>query len=687
MLLKSIKLNNVRSYLDQKIDFPIGSLLLSGDIGSGKSTILLAVEFALFGSKPSELPASSLLRHGKNEGSVELSFELEGKNIIIKRNLKKGKNGIKQEVGHVITGGIKKELSPVEMKSQIFDLLGYPKDLVAKGKDLIYRYTVYTPQEEMKRILAEDTDTRLNTLRKVFNIDKYKKIRENSSIFLRSVKEKRKEFGGFISDLEEKKRELEQIKKEISDLDEKIKIIMPKVEKAKEDVNKKRKKISVYEDKVNELNKLRNDSTILDSDLNNIIKNHNKNNNDIERLIKQITELENNLGKEEIIDSAVIKEKVQNLEYNIKKLNEELENIKQKLNEYGINKDKAEEIIDTVSKMEKCPLCLQNVEHEHKNSIKDWEIRNIIEAEQNIKVYSEKEIEIRYKLDSVEKEREVLRESESKIELIKLKMQNIKEKKQEKEDLEKGQIKIKEKIGEINTRKTEVNNQIDGRKNVEEDYKIVKAQLDIALEEEKKLDIEKVTLEKEKESSNRISKNLEEEIEKKSKAKEKLNYLVEMQNWLENYFANLMITIERHVMLQIYREFNELFKTWFNVLIEDETISVRLDDEFTPIIEQNGYETYVENLSGGEKTAVALSYRLALNKVINDIVTDIKTKDILMLDEPTDGFSSEQLDKVRDVLDQLNMQQVVIVSHESKIESFVDNVIKVGKEEHVSKAY
>mgnify|MGYP001292492190 FL=1 len=687
MLLKSIKLNNVRSYLDQKIDFPIGSLLLSGDIGSGKSTILLAVEFALFGSKPSELPASSLLRHGKNEGSVELSFELEGKNIIIKRNLKKGKNGIKQEVGHVITGGIKKELSPVEMKSQIFDLLGYPKDLVAKGKDLIYRYTVYTPQEEMKRILAEDTDTRLNTLRKVFNIDKYKKIRENSSIFLRSVKEKRKEFGGFISDLEEKKKELEQIKKEISDLDEKIKIIMPKVEKAKEDVNKKRKKISVYEDKVNELNKLRNDSTILDSDLNNIIKNHNKNNNDIERLIKQITELENNLGKEEIIDSAVIKEKVQNLEYNLKKLNEELENIKQKLNEYGINKSKAEEIIDTVSKMEKCPLCLQNVEHEHKNSIKDWEIRNIIEAEQNIKVYSEKEKEIRYKLDSVEKEREVLRESESKIELIKLKMQNIKEKKQEKEDLEKGQIKIKEKIGEINTRKTEVNNQIDGRKNVEEDYKIVKAQLDIALEEEKKLDIEKVTLEKEKESSNRISKNLEEEIEKKSKAKEKLNYLVEMQNWLENYFANLMITIERHVMLQIYREFNELFKTWFNVLIEDETISVRLDDEFTPVIEQNGYETYVENLSGGEKTAVALSYRLALNKVINDIVTDIKTKDILMLDEPTDGFSSEQLDKVRDVLDQLNMQQVVIVSHESKIESFVDNVIKVGKEEHVSKAY
>ena len=33
MILKSIKLNNIRSYLNQKIDFPTGSLLLSGDIG------------------------------------------------------------------------------------------------------------------------------------------------------------------------------------------------------------------------------------------------------------------------------------------------------------------------------------------------------------------------------------------------------------------------------------------------------------------------------------------------------------------------------------------------------------------------------------------------------------------------------------------------------------------------------
>src|SRR3989338_9153727 len=660
MLLKSIKLGNIRSYLSQKIDFPAGSLLLSGDIGSGKSTILLAIEFALFGSKPSELPASSLLRHGKNDGFVELKFDMEGRNIIIKRTLKKGKDAIKQETGYIITNDAKKELSPVEMKAEVFDLLGYPKDLVSKGKDLIYRYTVYTPKEEMKRIIAEDKEIRLNTLRKVFNIDKYKKIRENTAIFVRNVKEKRKEFEGFISGLEEKRKEFDKVNEEVSELNEKLKSILPKAERAKEEVVKKREKISIYENKVNELNKLRKTLEILELNLNNTINEYNRNNKNISRLNEQIIALEKVLGKEEQIDSSKLKEETQNMEAGIKKCDKELESAKQKLNEYKIRKSNSEETIKKVSEIDRCPLCLQNVEHGHKSSISEKESKKIKECEDSIRLLSEDAAKKRELLEDLQKKLELLRKKERGIELAELKLKNVQEKKEEKQNLENEQAAIKEKIGKINTEKAELNKKVEEIKNVEEDYKIVKAQLEIALAEEKKIDIEKAGFEKENESLERIMKSLHEEIVKKEKTKQKLSYLSEMQTWLEDYFVNLMNTLERHIMMQIYRQFNELFKTWFNVLIEDETISVRLDDEFTPIIEQNGYETFVENLSGGEKTAVALSYRLALNKVINDIVSEIKTKDILMLDEPTDGFSSEQLDKVRDVLEQLNAKQVVI---------------------------
>ena len=79
-----------------------------------------------------------------------------------------------------------------------------------------------------------------------------------------------------------------------------------------------------------------------------------------------------------------------------------------------------------------------------------------------------------------------------------------------------------------------------------------------------------------------------------------------------------------------------------------------------------------------------MTYCYSLAYAQRMVTLAIKTKDLIILDEPTDGFSMEQLDKIRDVLDQLKMNQVIIVSHEAKIESFVNNVIKINKEEHVS---
>ena len=684
MLLKSIKLNNIRSYLDQTIDFPLGSLLLSGDIGSGKSTILLAVEFALFGSKPSELPASSLLRHGKKEGFVELKFDLDGKEIIIKRALKDGKNGIKQDTGYIIKDDAKRELSPVEMKAEVFELLGYPKDLIAKGKDLIYRYTVYTPQEEMKRILMEDKDTRLNTLRKVFNIDKYKRIKENSAVFIRALKEKRREIGGFISDLEEQKKKKSSIANEIAVLDEKIRDVIPKSEKAKEDAKAKKENISVFERKINEFNKSKNNLDILEAELRSIANESSRNNESIAKLTKQAEILENELAKEKFKKNKTIDEKIKIAIYGISAVKLEIDKAKKKINDFQFSKNKSDDIIKKISEIEKCPLCLQNVEHEHKSSITERETKNIAEAQKNIVFYSAKEKELRERLDFMEKEKEGLRKAENRIELIKFKMKSLEDKKQQKAEIEKRLQEIRKKAEEINAKKADLGSKINDMRNIEEDYKKSKKEFDTAIEQERKLAMEKISIEKEKESLNKISGLLALDIEKKLKAKGNLAYLMEIQNWLEDYFVSLMGTMERHVMLRVHHEFDELFKGWFNTLVDDESISVRLDDEFTPIAEQNGYETDIGSLSGGEKTSIALSYRLALNKVINDVVSGIKTKDIVMLDEPTDGFSSEQLDKVRDILNQLRMKQIVIVSHESKIESFVDNVIRVGKQEHIS---
>ena len=71
--------------------------------------------------------------------------------------------------------------------------------------------------------------------------------------------------------------------------------------------------------------------------------------------------------------------------------------------------------------------------------------------------------------------------------------------------------------------------------------------------------------------------------------------------------------------------------------------------------------------------------------VINKMIDTIQTKDILILDEPTDGFSTDQLDKLRNVLNELKLNQIIIVSHEQKMDAYVDNIIRMHKDNHVSR--
>jgi exonuclease SbcC len=176
---------------------------------------------------------------------------------------------------------------------------------------------------------------------------------------------------------------------------------------------------------------------------------------------------------------------------------------------------------------------------------------------------------------------------------------------------------------------------------------------------------------------------MKERIKKTEEIRNQVHYLSDLEEWLAKKFISMVSIIEKNVLTKLKIEFSQLFSEWFSMLVSD-SFNVRLSDDFTPIIELQDYEIDYAYLSGGERTAVALAYRLALNQVINSFLSKIKTKNLVILDEPTDGFSDQQLDKMRNVLEQLNVAQLIIVSHEQKIESFVENIIRFKKEEGIS---
>src|SRR4030066_2188462 len=205
MIIKRLVIENIRSYEIQEVVFPEGSTLLSGDIGSGKTSVLLAIEFALFGLQPGQR-GSALLRNGKKEGKVKIIFEVDNDEIIIERTLKKGKT-ISQDYCSLIINNEKKKMSVTELKGKILELLKYPPEF-AKKQNILYKFTVYTPQEEMKQIILEDPDTRINTLRNVFGIDRYKRILENASIIASKLREEKRIKEGIIENLEQDKLDL-----------------------------------------------------------------------------------------------------------------------------------------------------------------------------------------------------------------------------------------------------------------------------------------------------------------------------------------------------------------------------------------------------------------------------------------------------------------------------------------------
>jgi exonuclease SbcC len=611
MLIKSIKLNNIRSYTNDQIDFPAGSVLLSGDIGTGKSTILLAIEFALFGTKRTELPASALLRNDKKEGSVELKFDIEGKEFIVNRKLKRGKNDIKQDAGYLIADGRKKDLTPVELRAHILELLGYPKELVTKSKDLIYRYTVYTPQEQMKQILLEDKDIRLDTLRKVFNIDKYKLVKENTSVFVKSLREKIKKLEGETIDLVEKKKQRDTY--EIEFLNSKVKIdeLRPKLKQVKESVSIKKEEISKVEADIKEFVNLKKELELRELDLRNKLEKRQYNKSEIEKLITQLDVLKKEVeGKDSaILDQSVIEAKQK--EDAIGLIGKSIIEINNKISSFETLRRQAADTQDKISKLSNCPLCKQDVGEEHKKAIIDKTANDTVKLNDGILTHKAQLKDAEAKVNSLKEELSKLREKQKELAVVDLKQKNIVDKTKMMEQFALQQDLIKKEIGKINVDKVTINEKIEALKNIEADYIKLKKELDAFIANESEVNAKLASLTTKHEDLNKIVSLLKKEIDAKLKVQKDMNKLMQTRNWLEKYFVKLADIMEKHVMSKVHTEFNDFFREWFNVLIEDETLNVRLDDEFTPLIEQNGYETNVLNLSGGEKTAVALAYRLA----------------------------------------------------------------------------
>ena len=158
-----------------------GLYLITGDTGSGKTTIFDAITYALYGNVNGENRSVGMIRSTfagpEIPTEVELTFEYRGKTYLVKRNpeyerlSKRGDSVTKQLAeatlfmpdGNVVTGQSK-------VTAAIKDLLGLDANQFSQ--------IVMIAQGDFQRLLMEDTETRQKIFREIFKTDYYRELQQ-----------------------------------------------------------------------------------------------------------------------------------------------------------------------------------------------------------------------------------------------------------------------------------------------------------------------------------------------------------------------------------------------------------------------------------------------------------------------------------------------------------------------------
>ncbi|MGZ4846475.1 MAG: hypothetical protein ACXV2E_00725 [Halobacteriota archaeon] len=663
MIIERLELENIRSYRRGAIDLPLGITLFEGDIGSGKSTILMAIEFALFGLGSQK--GASLLKTNESKGSVSLDFSVNGDKYTVYRTLEKKKGGVQQGKGHIHSPEGVMHLSAAELKGKILEILGFNEPPNPNAESLIYRYAIFTPQEQMKEILSRKPTERLQTLRKALHIEDYQLARDNADVLAAYLKNRASNLKSFASDIDVKRDELTE-----------------EGEKIHNDAKTLKDKQAFEEKLSSALEKLNGELVGLQDEKEALIK--------VEATVPQLEQ--QIVGKQG--EMRVAKGEYQHALEGLDSLGQDLQRLNREKPTDKSEQELANELNQLRSTHSDLGRLANNIDFKLENyeRIRDEKIcptcdraadpaefQEKIAAETLHKQNMQAEIQVSQgRIETTESSLNDLRSYNHSQEILSARQREASILEERKIANEAKMKELQKTLRELNEKLGHAQGEIASLQGVSEKLAELESKRDAKNNDLTNVGKDISSLERALELRKQTKERLENEIKAKQDKIAKADVLDEYVIWLKNYFSPTLSNIEQHVLVTYQHEFNQLFQQWFGLLVEDPTKEARIDEDFTPIIEQDGYEHDVQYLSGGEKTSIALAYRLALNMIVRKESTSLQSN-LLILDEPTDGFSREQLLKIRDILAELACPQVIIVSHERELESFADQIFRVSK--------
>uniref|UniRef100_UPI00388E94EB SMC family ATPase n=1 Tax=Methanobrevibacter sp. TaxID=66852 RepID=UPI00388E94EB len=178
-----------------------------------------------------------------------------------------------------------------------------------------------------------------------------------------------------------------------------------------------------------------------------------------------------------------------------------------------------------------------------------------------------------------------------------------------------------------------------------------------------------------------VHKSLAEKIKNNEKFQNEYDniskYLVLLKNIRDLYSKNGIQKELRNNSRPIIQKNTKEFFDDFNFNYSD----LILDEDYNITVRGPEGESSMAMVSGGEKIAIALALRLGITKSMAK--GDLET---ILLDEPTIHLDDARRQELINLLKEMSvLPQMIIVTHENQLESAADNLIKVEKENGISR--
>ena len=689
MKIEIVQLENIRSHVKSTVPFARGFNCLVGGLGCGKSSILYAIDFALFGD-PLGRSYEYLLREGADSGKVAVQFVQNGKSYKISRGLKRRGKGIGQDFdelklyeGENLMASLKSEAVTEQFKA----ITGLDKEL--------FREIVWIRQEHLKELLDARPRDRQTRLDELFGLSDYNIAWTNIANYQRDYETEKRvyEKDPDVVGMEKLNAEYNRTVEEFSLVEIELHEVAKRLNEAKKTLEEADLKLKKLEEVRLQLEELKQKETETLTNLKNVedsseslaekieakknaVENLNKRLNAMEAQMKSYKEELNAIGILPDQPMETLRDYLGTFEDQISCLKGEQEAAVR-----GIRDDQKR--VSALSTENRCPLCLQSISEDYKNSL--------------VQRLQEENSERQKTIDQLQNDIKELQQTKNKANAAFSNLQMIMPRIGD----------LKTRIDEESQALNELSQEFERKQRLEKE---MREQLEVLRVEISKLDVSQLEAAKtqknqaqdqfytiqsdlraKEDGKKYLVKRLDETKERIDQAQQKIERMEKIAKVVE--VIGGIRDAYRSIQPKLRSEFVKVLRNFVQQVLdslmggEGPLINVLIDETYTPYVKsESGVEREVSNLSGGERTLLAFAYRLGLGQLIMQSRTGHGLS-MLLLDEPTESLGREDgsIDRLAEAISRFKaIEQIIAVTHSEAFAEKAEHVIRLEKEAGVS---